>query len=314
VSVELGVDAPGGLRDVKRFSHEAMATVFGVQVWHPDATYAAQAAHAAFELADRLESELTRFLPNSDVGRINALPAGGSTQVGPSTMECLVIARHMHALTGGAFDVSVGTGFVSLELEPDAFRVRATKAGVRIDLGGIGKGYAIDLMAEVLEEWGLEAALVHGGFSSVLALNGPGAAGGWPLTLSDPAASSRVLVRLAGQQMALGASGVRKGDHIVDPRSGRPAAGRRAVWVSAPRARGPEAGVPGGFRLAAGAVTDALATAFMLMRPRDIGALCANSPGLEAWVLPAEEGRGSEAPGVLHFGSPGTAPGQDAAG
>ncbi len=314
MTVGLGVDAPGSLRDVKRFSHEAMATVFGVHVLHPDATYAAQAAHAAFDLVDRLESELTRFLPNSDIGRINALRAGGGTQVSPSTMECLVIARHMYDLTGGAFDVSVGTGFVSIELDPAAFRVRATKADVRIDLGGIGKGYAVDLMAEVLEEWGLESALVHGGFSSLITLGTPDDVDGWPLTLSDPASPSRVLVRMAGRQMALGASGVRKGDHIVDPRTGKPAAGRRAVWVSAPRARGREAGVPGGFRLAAGAVTDALATAFMLMRPREIGALCAKSPGLEAWVLPAQAGRGSEAPGVLHFGSPGTAPGQGAAG
>ena len=52
--------------------------------------------------------------------------------------------------------------------------VRATQDGVRIDLGGIGKGYAVDLMAELLEEWGLERALVHGGFSSALALEAPG--------------------------------------------------------------------------------------------------------------------------------------------
>ena len=67
-----------------------------------------------------------------------------------------MIARHMFDLTGGAFDVSIGTGLPSLELDPDDFLVRATTSGVRVDLGGIGKGYAVDLMAELLEEWGLE--------------------------------------------------------------------------------------------------------------------------------------------------------------
>ena len=117
--------------------------------------YAAQAAQAAFDLVDRLERELSRFLPNSDITRINHLAAGERTRVAPTTLECLVIARHMFDLTGGAFDVSIGTGLPSLELDPDESLVLATTAGVRLDLGGIGKGYAVDLMAEVLEEWGL---------------------------------------------------------------------------------------------------------------------------------------------------------------
>ncbi len=169
----LGVEGPGRFRDVRRFSHEAMATVFEVLGVHADARYAAQAAHAAFDLADRLERDLSRFLPNSDVARINHLAAGDTARVSGSTMECLVIARHMFDVTGGAFDVSIGTGLPSLELDADDCVVRATTGGVRIDLGGIGKGYAVDLMAELLEEWGLGPALVHGGFSSVLALEAP---------------------------------------------------------------------------------------------------------------------------------------------
>ena len=131
-----GADVDGGLgiegpRDVRRFSHEAMATVFEVYAVHPDEQYAAQAAQAAFDLADRLERELSRFLTNSDITRINHLAAGESTRVSPSTLECLMIARHMFALTGGAFDVSIGTGLPSLELDPDDFVVRATRDGVQ---------------------------------------------------------------------------------------------------------------------------------------------------------------------------------------
>ena len=269
-----------GLRDVRRFSHEAMATVYEVYACHADHQYAAQAAQAAFAIVDRLERELSRFLPNSDITRINHLAAGESTRVTPTTLECLTIARHMFDLTCGAFDVSIGTGLPSLELDPDESLVLATTAGVRLDLGGIGKGYAVDLMAEVLEEWGLSAALVHGGFSSVLALDAPPGHDGWPLTLSDPGVASRELARLSIRQTALGASGVRKGDHILDPRTGTPVRRRLGAWASVPR---PRESVPE--TVAAGAVTDALATAFMLLSDECIEQLCEGSPGLEAWVV-----------------------------
>jgi thiamine biosynthesis lipoprotein len=281
------ITRPGGGARVQRFSHEAMATIFEVHVAHADAQYAAQAAHEAFALIDRLERELSRFLPNSDIGRINGLAAGEAAQVSPTTLECLLIARHMYDLTGGAFDVSIGTGLQALELDAGACVVRASAAGVRLDLGGIGKGYAVDLAAELLEEWGLERALVHGGFSSVLALEPDTNHGGWPLTLSDPASPGRILSRLEVRQTAFGASGLRKGDHIVDPRTGQPAGALRAAWVAVPRPPAARAAshAGGGPRLAAAAIADALTTAFMLMRPEDIGLICAGNPGLRAWTL-----------------------------
>src|SRR5262249_51520195 len=187
-----------------------MATVFEVHAVHADGGYAAQAAQAAFDLADRLERELSRFIPNSDIGRINALAAGEHTRVTPTTIECLVIARHAFELTGGLFDVSIGTGLEALELDADACVVGATRSGVRVDLGGVGKGYAVDLMAELLEEWGIDRALVHGGFSSVLALEPPLGHEGWPLTLSTPGAHSRVFATVSPCQTAMGASGIRK--------------------------------------------------------------------------------------------------------
>ena len=276
----LAIGEAGDLRDVLRFSHEAMATVFEVHVVNRDAGYAAQAAQAAFDLVDRLERELSRFIPNSDIARINHLEAGELTRVAPSTLECLAIARHAFELTGGAFDISIGTGLPTLDLDHEACTVRATENGVRLDLGGIGKGYAVDLMAEVLEEWELPVALVHGGFSSVLALDAPPGHDGWPLTLSSPA-DSRVLVRLVARQTALAASGLRKRDHIVDPRAGEPVRERLAAWVAVrrpqPTGEGP--------RLAAAAITDALTTAFMMLSHEDIEGLCERSPGMEAWTL-----------------------------
>src|SRR5215218_7111685 len=119
----LGIDHPGDLRSVRRFSHEAMATIFEVYAVHADEGYTAQAAQAAFDLTDQLERELSRFVSNSDITRINHLHSGESTRVSASTLECLVIARHIFDLTGRAFDISIGTGLPGLELDPGEFLV-----------------------------------------------------------------------------------------------------------------------------------------------------------------------------------------------
>jgi FAD:protein FMN transferase len=281
---------------LRRFSHEAMNTVFEVHVAGAEARYAAEAAHAAFALVDRLEGELSRFRHNSDITRINHLAAGEATRVSEATLECLVIAQHLYALTEGTFDIAIGTGLPSLAIDVEASEVRATADGVRVDLGGIGKGYAVDLVAELLEEWGLERAFVHGGFSSAIALEPPAGSDGWPLTLSDPRDPARIFTRLSLRQVALSASGVRKGDHIQDPRAGAPVRGRLAAWAVVPR---PGQAGPGpgstrdfaavsatGLRLAPGAVADALTTAFMMLPVEAVAGLCEATPGLEAWLLP----------------------------
>jgi FAD:protein FMN transferase len=304
VAAESGLEIGGARRSrgVRRFSHEAMATVFEVHAVHPDERYAAQAAQAAFDLVDSLERELSRFLPNSDIGRINHLTSGERTQVSPSTMECLVIARHMFDLTGGAFDVAIGTGLPSLDLDAGEFTVRATTRGVQLDLGGIGKGYAVDRMADLLEEWGLAQTLVHGGFSSILALESPDESDGWPLTLSDPAAPSRILTHLAVRQTALGASGLRKGSHILNPHTNAPRRGRRAAWAAVPRPQASGSTAPAELEPRTAAVTDALTTAFMLMGLEEIEALCSRSPGLEAWILLEPDGGRQEPATLRHFG------------
>ena len=122
----IGIAGPSELGDLRRFSHEAMNTVFEVYAAHADARYAAQAAQAAFALVDRLEGELSRFRSNSDISRLNHLTAGESARVGEAALECLLIARHLYDVTDGAFDVAIGTGLPSLEIDADDFLIRAT--------------------------------------------------------------------------------------------------------------------------------------------------------------------------------------------
>jgi len=259
-----------------RFAHQAMATEFEIFCAHPDPSYAQQACWQAFDLLDRMEAELSRFLENSDISRINGLKAGETARINRWTMECLQISRETRRETAGAFDISLGTGMDNIRLTPADFTVQAMADGVRLDLGGIGKGYAVDRMAEVLLEWDLTRALLHGGHSSVLALDAPVGVEGWPVNLGDR------VVHVS--QRAISASGTRKGDHIVDPRTGEAVKDRRAAWV----VKRYEGASPS-------AVVEAYSTAFMILPVEEIEAICARQ-GLDAWL---EEGPSNELRKIL---------------
>ncbi|MCX5684460.1 MAG: FAD:protein FMN transferase, partial [Planctomycetota bacterium] len=101
---------PHGKTDtpVHRFAHNAMYSIFEVFIAGQEAEYARQAAEAAFDECDRLERELSRFIPGSDISQINGLQAGQFVRVGVATMECLTAAARANAETSGVFDVTVG--------------------------------------------------------------------------------------------------------------------------------------------------------------------------------------------------------------
>ncbi len=282
--------------DVHRFAHRAMATTFEVVVQHENKVYAQQAADAAFDELDRIEHELSRYVENGDVARINNLPAGQTLLLGLDTFECLRISARVHAQTGGAFDVTVGllvdcwrdkdkklrtpspeelafarehTGMSLLHLDANQYTVQLAASPIRVDLGGVGKGYGVDRMAATLRDWSIERALIHGGFSSVLALDAPQGAAGWPVTLSDPRDRSRTLARLNLKHVAVSGSGLEKGKHIIDPRIGRPIDGKIAAWSVAPDA----------------ATGDALSTAFMIMTVEEVQAYCARHTGVAGLLI-----------------------------
>ncbi|MBN2138366.1 MAG: FAD:protein FMN transferase [Sedimentisphaerales bacterium] len=303
-------DCGGGVAGMRRFSHEAMATTYEVLVVHEDERYARQAAAAAFGEVDRLEAELSRFIDNSDVSKINRLAAVEPVVVGLATFECLEISRRIFNETGGAFDITIGsllkcrrsgegkprtptedelaaaikrTGTDLLKLNEDEHTVAASVEGVQVDLGGMGKGYAVDQMAKLLREWSIDVALISGGYSSVLALDRPAEMKGWPVTLSHPGKGRRTLARLEFQGRAVSGSGVQKGGHIINPRTGMPVTGRRAAWSVAPDA----------------ATGDALSTAFMIMAPEEIEDYCRGRKDVAAIVIQEAEGGREE---TLRFG------------
>lgn len=283
--------------NVHRFAHQAMATTFEAILQYEDPSYAQQAARAAFDEVDRIEGHLSRFLETSDVTRINHLPAGQPVPLSLDTFECLKVSAEMYAETDGTFDVTVGflvdcwvdkerkmprtpgpeelafarthTGMHLILLDEPTHAAALMNSPVRVDLGGVGKGYAVDRMAEMLREWGIDRALIHGGFSSVLALDAPQGMSGWPVTLSHPKDRRRTLARVLLQGVSVSGSGVEKGRHIVDPRTGEPAEGKLATWSIAPDATR----------------ADVLSTAFMIMTPDEVREYCAGHSAVRALLI-----------------------------
>lgn len=104
-----GVSADwASVKDVHRFSHRAMAATFEIIVQYEDPVYARQASQAAFDLLDRIEGDLSRYIETSDIARINNLAAGAPLQVSLETFACLSLCQKMYAQTDGAFDVTAG--------------------------------------------------------------------------------------------------------------------------------------------------------------------------------------------------------------
>jgi FAD:protein FMN transferase len=290
--------------NVHRFSHLAMATTFEVMIQYEDRAYAQQAAMAAFDEVDRIEGALSCYLETSDVTQINHLPAGKPLHIALDTFECLRISAESYAQTGGAFDVTVGllvdcwrdedkkprtpsqeelqfalehTGTDLILLDEPSCAVALLASPIQVDLGGVGKGYAVDRMAETLRDWSIDRALIHGGFSSVLALDAPAGLKGWPVTLSHPKDRSRTLARLDAEHVSISGSGVEKGRHIIDPRTGQPVESKLAAWSIATDA----------------ARADALSTAFMVMSESEVVDFCREHADVRGLlILPGDDAAG----------------------
>ena len=133
-------------------------TLVVVGVAHADEALAIDAAFDAVELT---QAWLSRFDPGSDISRFNALPCGQALAVHPLTRQVLAAARHLRRASGGLFDISLGSGPEDWALQGRWLHKRS--AGVRLDLGGIGKGQAVDLAVQALRRAGCRAGWVNAG-------------------------------------------------------------------------------------------------------------------------------------------------------
>lgn len=228
------------------FSHEAMHTTFRLRICEADAAVARGMARECFDQLEFLETRLSRFIEGSDVSRINRMAAGETLYISEACHRCLVSALQAYQATGGLFDITLGrriehrksgaagpppplTG--TLVVHPDVPAVTCGEPGREIDLGGIGKGFALDELHRLLLDWGCEGALLSAGASSMLAFGREA----WPVDL----ASDEEVLRVELRDGALSASGTGvQGAHILHPAGDEamPAFPVMRIWTTAPNA------------------------------------------------------------------------------
>lgn len=252
---------PGGKSSDKNyleFSHSAMATVFRIFISSSDEEYSSQAAWEVFREIDRLESELSRFLPNSDVSRINSMREGEKIVLGEDAFNCISECKKIFHATKSTFNILIGRqgeinhvpGFEDIVIDQTELSLQLINEGIQVDLGGYGKGYAVDKAAHMLLEWGVGPAMISAGQSSVRAISGKEPFEGWKISITNPFVDGSAGKVLSINDLSIGSSGLSKGNHIIDSRAKEYLKNERAVWV---------------FGSGAAGLLDALSTSFMVL-------------------------------------------------
>ncbi|MBO7521940.1 MAG: FAD:protein FMN transferase, partial [Opitutales bacterium] len=183
---------------IYRYTTKLMNTSLEISLQAKTEIYARSAAFSLFDRAKMIEETISMFYPYSEIAIINSLEVGEVEQVLDTTAEALAGAMYAAQLSKGAIDVCMGEYFLKakgrekienprraqFKFNPDNFLVEKVADG-KIDLGSMGKGYALDVLAEnLVNEWGINAAHFSFGGSSILALNPPNGRDSWDITFA----------------------------------------------------------------------------------------------------------------------------------
>jgi len=252
---------------VLRVTFRAMASENELQLAAADPAAARRAAAAAVADVQRIEAKYSRYLDDSVTTRINRAAGGDAVAIDAETAALLDYAQRCHDLSGGLFDITAGVlrrvwdfrprpprlpapaalaaarALIGWnDVERDDARVRLPRAGMEIDFGGIGKEYAADRAATILQEAGIAHALVN--LAGDVRAIGPQADGTpWRVAIRHPRRENAVIafVELAGAAVATSGDYERYFDvdgrrycHILDPRTGMPVMHWQSVSVVAP--------------------------------------------------------------------------------
>jgi thiamine biosynthesis lipoprotein ApbE len=231
-----------GLEDWARFEHAAMASSFAFYLRGAagiDVGQLRSAAQEAFQLIDQIEEQLSFYRESSDVSRINRAQEGDTLRVNESTLVCLLTALEVASASGGAFDPFAGEaalaaknqkppphlvdvpaedppGTPCVAFDPESGQITKLAGRRWLDLGGVGKGYALDAAAELLQSWDVQSGLLIAGGSSIAAFGpGPDESGQWVIEL-DNADGPRRLTLAAPFGLGASGEGFQPG-HIIRP-------------------------------------------------------------------------------------------------
>jgi len=286
-----------------------MACEFELISAGPDPAYLDEVSELAFDEITRLDRTLNCFDPASEVSYLNAYASSGPVIASPDLFELLRLARTLSRETDGAFDVTAGplidlwreaertgnepeavateaalarVGMRHALLDETDNSVRYDREGVSINLGAIGKGWAVRRVIEILREYGIESALVSAGRSTVYGLGTQPGGEPWRIGIRHP---SRLEDRVATVDLhdeAMSTSGgprqrdeavEERFEHIIDPVTGRPA---QSDLVSAT------------VITQDAALSDALSTAFYLRGRAFALDYCRSHEGVRAVLVEAE--------------------------
>jgi len=293
----------------------AMACDFDVMMNPEGPPQQVQWASEALDLVHQLEHLMSVYRDDARLAIVNRSAAAAPVELEPELFALLQRGYEISRQTAGAFDPAAGAlvslwrncrqaGRIPTSIEVDATlgrsglthvqwddsmsTVRFDVEGVELNLGAIGKGYAVDRAGETLLSGGVEDWLVHGGRSSVLAHGRHAGFDGWPVGLRNPLLPDKPFATLLLQNEALGTSGTavqwfrhegKRYGHILDPRSGWPVESMMSVSVIAPDA----------------ALADALSTAFFVLGVENALKCCDNFPKVGAiFFPPPKQGRNLE--------------------
>jgi thiamine biosynthesis lipoprotein len=253
-------------------SADAMGSTYTIALYGTDRIKMEAAIDAAFDEVRRLDELLSNYKPESEWSEVNRNAASRPVKVSPELFGLIQACLEYSRQSEGAFDITVGplmkvwgfykgsghlphrpevaaaltkVGYRHIHLDPVARTVQFDRAGVEMDPGGIGKGYAVDRMVDVLRRNGMTIALVAGSGSSIYGMGAPpDEPQGWPVKIKDPWDESKTVAEVRLKDMSLSTSGSyekffraegRIYAHIMDPRTGYPAQGSVSVSVMAPR-------------------------------------------------------------------------------
>ncbi|HXA50086.1 MAG TPA: FAD:protein FMN transferase [Candidatus Acidoferrum sp.] len=259
-------------------SADAMGSTYSIAVYGSDRVRMEAAIDAAFDEVRRLDDLLSNYKPASEWSEVNRDAAQKPVKVSAELFQLLRDCVEYSRQSEGAFDISVGplmkvwgfykgtghlphrpevaaamakVGYRYLQLDPANRTVRFLRPGMELDPGGIGKGYAVDRMVDVLRRNAVTIALVAGSGSSIYGMGAPpDGPKGWAVQIKDPWDQKKTVAEVWLKDMSLSTSGSYEKffraegkvyAHIMDPRTGYPAQGTVSVSVLAPRTLDSEA-------------------------------------------------------------------------
>jgi len=248
-----------------------MGSAYSVVVYGEDRTRMEEAVDAAFAEVQRLDQMLSNYKPESELSEINRYAGEHPVAVTQEMFDLLAACVEYSRESEGAFDITVGplmkvwgfykgtgrlphraeilsamdrVGYRNIVLDATQRTVRFAKEGTELDPGGIGKGYAVDRMVEVLKQYGVQTALVSASGSSIYGLGAPPGEKGWKVEIRDPKNEKKSVAEVYLKDESMSTSGNyekffraegRIYSHIMDPRTGWPAQGALSVSAITPR-------------------------------------------------------------------------------